>query len=172
MELPDRPSLELPETGLETNADRLQSPRDTTERELSRLPDAFRQILEESSLQSSLASLERLRPDTVDPAWLRSEVSHLRLKVSLAATRLTRLTEKGEALLARHVEQYGEDFTFAMQQAIILEPMRKKLEEWQILIQELRTLEKSLHLVRQQSQALELSSLIQSIQKSLHTETV
>lgn len=131
--------------------------------QMAKLPDRFAQILTETDLNSTLERLQSMQD--ADAAAALSLISTLRLKLRVGENRLRRLLEEGEALSENHRLTAGEDFTYTMQQSVLLAPIREKIREWDMLSQDLKAAETAIQTSNRQQAAFSLARLLHEIGK-------
>ncbi|MBQ8160362.1 MAG: hypothetical protein IJ083_06375 [Clostridia bacterium] len=131
--------------------------------QMAKLPDRFAQILTETDLNSTLERLQSMQD--ADAAAALSLISTLRLKLRVGENRLRRLLEEGEALSENHRLTAGEDFTYTMQQSVLLSPIRDKIREWDMLSQDLKAAEAAIQTSSRQQEAYSLARLLHEIGK-------
>ena len=132
--------------------------------QMAKLPDRFAQILTETDLNSTLERLQSMQD--ADAAAALSLISTLRLKLRVGENRLRRLLEEGEVLSENHRLTAGEDFTYTMQQSVLLAPIREKIREWDMLSQDLKAAETAIQTSNRQQAAFSLARLLHEIGKA------
>ena len=118
--------------------------------------------MEETDLASSLAALEAMQDDA-DPAAFSGLVSRLRLKLSVACGRLEQVIRDGERLLETHRELAGEDFTYTMNRAVVLAPMKEQKQSWEDISARLRQAERAVRLSASCEEAHRLLRVLRSL---------
>lgn len=106
---------------------------------LAGLQDQIAAALAEDDSAAAVQLLRAAEGDC-DPSWLEARVRNLQLQQSALRRTLAAYVAEGEALAEEYRQLHGEDRTIAIQEQVILEPARAKIQELDGILARLKLL--------------------------------